>query len=305
MTDMPNYSKQTKVHFDEIEFDPTCQVYTVTASYKGELFTGTAYFIDENYNAYYEWTYKNGKADGRWFAVDQTTQQLVNEKFYIDGDQHGISTDWFLGGAKESVSVYELDHCIFRKRWNKEGALVMHFDERNDIDTEYYDDGSLYFDTVFDTSNGFTKTYYRQTGIWLMKRVGADRKIMGGYKNVFNENELLRNSEILDSTFHREIVNQFIWFLRRERPDRVIDYLIALLNHNDSTIKAEAIIRLGELQDVVAIPYLEKYLNDHTQPRRYERFSGIGAQLTNIYEIGVLAQRSLNQILQHRTENQE
>ncbi|EDN69947.1 hypothetical protein BGP_1411 [Beggiatoa sp. PS] len=45
-----------KVRFDDIEFDPTCQLIQYTASYKGQPFTGTAYEIEDN--CYYEWNYK-------------------------------------------------------------------------------------------------------------------------------------------------------------------------------------------------------------------------------------------------------
>ncbi|MBC8046045.1 MAG: HEAT repeat domain-containing protein [Fimbriimonadaceae bacterium] len=213
----------------------------------------------------------------------------------MDGSKNGTFTDWFENGETESKSIYEMDEWMFTKRWNKNKILIKHFDKKNNADSEYYDTGKIYYDTIFDSPiSGFTQTFYNTNGIWLMKNIGADKNKWGGYKNEFHEEELLHYSDILNSTFHNNIISFFIWHLRRTNESIAIDYLMKLLNHQDDTFKAEAIIRLGELKAVKAIPFLETFLKDETRPFRINRFQGM--EMSNVYTIAELAQRAIRSI---------
>lgn len=284
-----------KIHFDEIEFDPTCQVYTVTASYNGSPFTGIAWFTDEQHDTYYEWSYKNGNAYGRWFGIYKPSGKLINEEFYENGDHHGIFRDWFIDGKPETESVYERDILLSTKRWNQNEILIKQFDKLNNIDSEYYDNGAVYYSTDFSVpEGGFTKVYFDEEGNWLMKNVGKDKSLRGGYSDVFNTGILFQVAGSLNSAFHQNTINRFIWYLRRTDEIAAVEFCMALLQHTDDTFKAEAIIRLGELKAVKAIHMLEAFADNTTLPHSSDRYGA--RQLSNIYTLSELAARSLRNI---------
>jgi antitoxin component YwqK of YwqJK toxin-antitoxin module len=285
-----------EINFDEIEFDPTTPTYKVTASYRGEPFTGTALCIDENFGTHYQWPYKNGKAYGRWFGINPNTGITINEENYVDGKCHGSCKDWFENGLPKLVSEYDNDVLQYSKLWNNEQILIRHFDLLEKIDKEYYDNGSIYFDTIHgESKSGSMKVYYDRQGRWLEK-TEIDITRPSTLRCIFNEELLFKDIDELDSRFHYNIIVSYVRFLRESNEIMASEFLLKLIKHSESAFKAEAMIRLGQMKIVSAIDELKTYLEDKTIPMRYTRFEG--RQPCNIYTLGELASRNVDLILQ-------
>lgn len=282
-----------KIDFEELEFDPTTPTYTVTASYKGEPFTGTAFFVDENWGTYYERPYKNGKAHGRWFGINTRTGILVYEENYAEGNSDDRK-EWFENRLPRLHAISGNGQLLFFKRWNDHEILIKHFDLSEKIDSEYYDNGSTYFEaSPQKTESGYIKIYYDTKGRWLKKEtLGTKMDIV---ESVFNDEDLSECLYELDSVFHYDIIITFIRHLREKNETLAVEFLLKLLNHTESAFKAEAMVRLGQMKVNTAIPGLKDYLGDKTSPSRSTRFDG--NMKCNIYTLGELAQRNIDFIL--------
>jgi hypothetical protein len=293
-----------KIHFDELDFK-TSPLYEYGAFYKNQLFTGIAY--EEEDNEYYEFNYRNGNADGRWYGINQKTQQLIYDKYYRDGSPQEIKV-WNEDG--ELLEYEKYDHhgnLIFQKKFNEQGILVVFIDKENEIDEEYYDNGSLYRKTSYQNQT-YQNTYFLDKDKWLMKETGYLETNENGltYKigrkrdnYEFNIDLFCQEIPQLKAQFHARLIGPFIQYLQKTDKQRALECLAELAKHKEPWFRGEAADYLGRFRSPKSISILNTLRHDCEKPfirNRFE-FGGSGHALT----IGERATRSLLQQTQPKS----
>ncbi len=240
-----------KVHISQIEFEPWAATDEVGATYKGKPFTGIS-FGEEN-DVHYERNYKDGRAHGKWTEKNQTTQEIILEGLYNNGAKVGIHKE--IRPPFEMVTTF--DHHLIRREVRKNGVLILNYDEKANIDQEYYDDGTLYSDTKVIKGRMYGSYYLGSEKNWLSKNVGfkyPDDKD----KVLYNKSLFFNEIDALDSLFHRHIIERFCEFLLDTNEKEACSFFEKIIQHKDPFIKNTGIYYVGKSGNPGFVPALEK-----------------------------------------------
>ncbi len=252
-----------KIPFDDIEFPASSQCYCHFASYKDKPFTGIAYDEDERF--YAEWSYKDGNANGRWYEINKTTQILLFEEIYVDGKRHGDFKKWDENGQLLRFSSYENDELELQRFWNPKGILVKHFDRSQNVDEEYYENGTLYKRVVrFDNSNNQIQDLFflGSEQEWLATCLHPeDTNKWSSCK--FNTPLILKRLPDIDPQFHHKVVWSFSKYIIGFDQQLALKFFGILSQHTAVYFRNTAAYFLGELGSPEGITYLQPLLSEH------------------------------------------
>lgn len=285
----------TPVAFDDLDFGAS-QQYQHGAYYKGQPFTGMIQELDNG--ILYEWNYKDGQAHGHWYEHHQESGQQLLDEQYHHGQYHGTCQTWNEAGQLTRYSEYEQGTVKLLKRWNEAGVLVKLINPTDNIDEEYYDDGTLYYRVVpTPMSNGDKHIQYflGNESNWLATDLGFNQEA-NQWLYEFNDSWLMANLKQLTAVFHQRIINGYIRALIKRDRQSAFQLLVHLANHSEDWFRSEAAYFFGELGDKAAIPHLRQLRSDKVKPSVTHRWGY--SHSTNIHTIGERAHHSIKKLQQ-------
>ena len=252
------------------------------ALYEGKPLTGVV-MIDRN-GRHAEWTYIDGKADGRWFELFPNGS-LYEEMFMSDGEEV-TTTRWYedgsLGYRYTSEPYYEV--C-----WYKNGQ--MRFERSNDVRRSWDENGALREE--YD-SESKQCTFFTPDDTWYMRvRTENTRSIVLSPERItFNEEYLQEGfRQILEADI--EILPKLlIWFNHRSASDQ--ERITAeLLRSENLQVKFEGLILVQRHRMTGLIPLVKEQRSIHVVPDKRD-------SLWYTITVGKYARRVLRDLKQKR-----
>jgi len=291
---------QLKIDYCSLEF-PFEDKNDNTAFYKGEEFSGIVY---ENHKDYYwEYEYKNGIEDGKIIGIITSTKEVIEKGNHIKGRKEG---EYYRYLCDKKIKVYENfsnDLLIHQEVYNLNGTLIKKYSQKEFIDHEFYDDGSIYFIRTFKDYKFDTLTYYLNDQI-LCKRFEWDKK-KKKFRFEFYTSVFFKNIDSLNSVFHWYPVRWFVDDLLENDKELALKFLLLLLNHKDVYFVGDATYYLGQLGDKRALHELKKFTKKREVAYVYPRFSELqyGALSINCSNVFTNGDRAIKAIKKIKKKN--
>ncbi len=227
-----------KIEFDLIDF-PFEDDENMTAFYNGKEFTGIIF--ERHRGNYFEYEYKNGLENGKTYGVNESTQKIIEDGNYIKGRKEGKYYR-FLSDKQIDIEEHFLDDLLLeQKLFDSQKRLIKYYSRKENLDREFYNDGTLFFERISpaedNTENG--NLFYFLEGELLCKRFEyIDKK--GKYRFEFNKSNFLNHTNKLKAIFHWYPVSWFIEDLLENNKPLAFEFLIKLLNQEDSYFVGES-----------------------------------------------------------------
>ncbi|WP_298538871.1 hypothetical protein [uncultured Aquimarina sp.] len=303
-----------KVPIEQIEFKDQVSTFEVGAMYKGQPFSGTAYGhnVYEHYydwhdkdddNVYYEWSYQNGRAHGRWCQLKQNSGEIIFNGFYKDGNKIGVHEE--IRPPFKMVTEYIDGELIQKEIRNVKGMLLLEYNKKNNIDREYYDDGTLYRNTVVIDGRMYGSFYLGDEQNWLSKEIVKEKEYEYSgapyrYNRLYNKPLLFSKIHSLEAKFHLVTLDSFCEFIIENNKKEATLYFKEMMGHNDLCIQNIGAYYAGELKDTDLIPDLKELIaNKKKEPKRLiltNRFGELDRGYKEFHRTSKVAKEALKKI---------